>query len=70
MSESRKGLIPWNKGKKSSDEQKIAKKPKKNNLNDDNSISLNVKTTINLFTELEYDLKKIRNGQRVKPIYY
>ena len=35
----------------------------------DNTISLNTETTINLFEDLNYDLKSVRNGQKVKPIY-
>ena len=35
----------------------------------DNTISLNAETTLNLFEDLNYDLKSIRNGQKVKPIY-
>jgi Bax protein len=35
----------------------------------DNTISLNAQTTLNLFQDLNYDLKSIRNGQKVKPIY-
>ena len=35
----------------------------------DNSISLNAETTLNLFEELGYDLKGVRAGQKVKPIY-
>ena len=35
----------------------------------DNTISLNAETTLNLFEDLGYDLKGIRNGQKVKPIY-
>ena len=38
-------------------------------VNHDNTISLNAETTINLFADLEYDLKSVRNGQKVKPIY-
>ena len=34
-----------------------------------NAISLNAETTLNLFEDLEYDLKSVRNGQKVKPIY-
>jgi len=37
--------------------------------NYDNSISLNAETTLNLFEELGYDLKGVRAGQKVKPIY-
>ena len=35
----------------------------------DNTISLNAETTINLFEDLNYHLKDIRSGQKVKPIY-
>jgi len=35
----------------------------------DNTISLNAETASNLFDELGYDLKGIRAGQKVKPIY-
>jgi len=37
--------------------------------NHDNSISLNAETTLNLFEELGYDLRGVRAGQKVKPIY-
>ena len=56
---------------------KIAKNKKKKeqkleeeiSLKSDNSISLNAQTTLNLFEDLGYDLKDIRAGQKVKPIY-
>ena len=35
----------------------------------DNTVSLNAETTINLFEDLNYDLKGVRAGQKVKPIY-
>ena len=35
----------------------------------DNTISLNAETTSNLFDDLGYDLKAVRAGQKVKPIY-
>ena len=35
----------------------------------DNTVSLNAETTINLFADLGYDLKGVRAGQKVKPIY-
>jgi len=35
----------------------------------DNTVSLNAQTTINLFEDLGYDLKGVRAGQKVKPIY-
>jgi len=38
-------------------------------LEHDNTVSLNAETTLNLFDDLGYDLKGIRAGQKVKPIY-
>ena len=35
----------------------------------DNAVSLNAATTLNLFNDLGYDLKAVRAGQKVKPIY-
>jgi len=35
----------------------------------DNTISLNAETTLNLFEDLNYNLKGVRSGQKVKPIY-
>ncbi len=35
----------------------------------DNTVSLNAATTENLFEDLGYDLKGVRAGQKVKPIY-
>jgi len=35
----------------------------------DNTVSLNAETTLNLFNDLDYDLKGVRAGQKVKPIY-
>jgi len=35
----------------------------------DNTVSLNAETTANLFEDLNYDLKGVRAGQKVKPIY-
>jgi len=35
----------------------------------DNTGSLNAETTLNLFDDLGYDLKGVRAGQKVKPIY-
>ena len=37
--------------------------------NYENTVSLNSETTINLFEDLGYDLKRIRAGGKVKPIY-
>ena len=54
--------------------KKIAKKkkvtePEEFKQNHDNTISLNAETTSNLFSDLGYDLKGVRAGQKVKPIY-
>ena len=38
-------------------------------LEHDNAVSLNAETTLNLFDDLGYDLKAVRAGQKVKPIY-
>ncbi len=35
----------------------------------DNTVSLNAATTLNLFNDLGYNLKGVRAGQKVKPIY-
>jgi len=35
-----------------------------------NDYSLNTKTVLNLFKDLEYDLDKVRNKKKVKPIYF
>ena len=49
--------------------KKTAKKETKITQEYDNSISLSAETTINLFEDLDYDLKSVRAGQKVKPIY-
>ena len=46
----------------------VVKKPEFT-LEHDNTISLNAETTSNLFDDLGYDLKSVRAGQKVKPIY-
>jgi Bax protein len=53
---------------------KTKKTTKKNNEAEqkneyDNAISLNAETTSNLFDDLGYNLKAVRAGQKVKPIY-
>ena len=49
------------------------KSPKKDFENDkskeDNKISLDTRITLNLFENLKYDLKSIRLGESVKPVY-
>ena len=55
--------------------EKIKKKKTKKNQEPefvqehDNTISLNSETASNLFNDLGYDLKGVRAGQKVKPIY-
>ena len=44
-------------------------KEQKFTLEHDNTVSLNAETTLNLFDDLGYDLKGVRAGQKVKPIY-
>jgi len=51
-----------NKKAKTTEEQEFVKEH-------DNTISLNAETTSNLFEDLGYDLKGVRAGQKVKPIY-
>ena len=53
--------------KKEKENKKISKK--ENAQSNDNAISLNAETTSNLFDDLGYDLKAVRAGQKVKPIY-
>ena len=55
-----------NKIAKKKQEKKIESEPK---VNYDNTISLNAETASNLFDDLGYDLKAVRAGQKVKPIY-
>jgi Bax protein len=54
---------------KTKKKKKIVKEKKELSLQQDNTISLNAATTINLFEDLRYDLKSIRDGKKVKPIY-
>ena len=51
---------------KKKQEENIAKEPK---TEYENTISLNAETASNLFDDLGYDLKAVRAGQKVKPIY-
>ena len=60
------------KNKSKSKEKKLTSKLKKEEEFDveyDNTVSINAETTINLFEDLKYTLKGIRQGQQVKPIY-
>jgi len=61
---------PTIKKNKSADIKKKRKSEKKEFVQEhENTISLNAETTSNLFEDLGYDLKGIRAGQKVKPIY-
>ena len=54
------------------EKEKIAKKEEKKpeyTVNNDNTVSLNAETASNLFKDLGYNLKSVRAGQKVKPIY-
>ncbi len=55
--------------KKKKSETKIEKKSEVVKEEYDNTVSLNAETTENLFYDLGYDLKSVRAGQKVKPIY-
>ena len=47
----------------------IIQEPKSLTSKYDNTISLNAETALNLFEDLNYNLKNVRAGQKVKPIY-
>ena len=55
------------KSKKAKKKSKIIEEEPKENY--DNTVRLNAATTSNLFDDLGYDLKGVRAGQKVKPIY-
>jgi len=55
--------------KKKKSGTKIEKKSEVVEEEYDNTVSLNAETTANLFYDLGYDLKGVRAGQKVKPIY-
>ena len=54
---------------KKTDGNKKIKKSKSNSKYSDEYISLDTKVTLNIFENLKYDLKGIRLGQAVKPVY-
>ena len=58
------------KPKKNKKKEKV-KEPKEEEVvtQYENTVRLNAETTINLFEDLDYDLKGVRAGQKVKPIY-
>ena len=60
------------KNKKTENKKKQEKQEEieeQSDLENDNTVSLNAQTTENLFNDLGYDLKGVRAGQKVKPIY-
>ena len=59
------------KEKKSKSKTKAKKKSEPEEFKEtyENTVSLNAETTANLFEDLGYDLKGVRAGQKVKPIY-
>ena len=63
--------LPKDVGQKKKIEKKKAKEIQEPEFvqENDNTISLNAETTLNLFADLGYDLKGVRAGQKVKPIY-
>ena len=61
-----------NKKEKTKKKKKLKEKTEEveeDSNNYDNTISLNAETTSNLFDDLNYNLKGVRAGQKVKPIY-
>jgi len=57
------------KSKKKIEKKSELETPKIQKEEYDNTVSLNAETTSNLFEDLGYDLKGVRAGQKVKPIY-
>ena len=62
-------LNKGNKSKKNTPKKELKAEEDDLAQKQDNSVSLNAETTSNLFDDLEYDLKGVRAGQKVKPIY-
>ena len=57
--------------KKEKKEEAVLPKEEETEQNlQENTVSLNSETTMNLFTDLEYTLERVRAGQQVKPIYF
>jgi len=57
------------KKKEKKSKKKVEKEIEPEKKEYDNTVSLNAETTSNLFEDLGYDLKGVRAGQKVKPIY-
>ena len=62
-------IIKSIKSKKKIEKKSELEVPKIEKEQYDNTVSLNAETTWNLFQDLNYDLKGVRAGQKVKPIY-
>ena len=62
-------IIKSKKSKKKIEKKSELEVPKIEKEQYDNTVSLNAETTWNLFQDLNYDLKGVRAGQKVKPIY-
>ena len=62
-------IIKSKKSKKKIEKKSELEIPKIEKKEYDNTVSLNAETTSNLFEDLGYDLKGVRAGQKVKPIY-
>ena len=62
-------IIKSKKSKKKIEKKSELEVPKIQKEQYDNTVSLNAETTWNLFEDLNYDLKGVRAGQKVKPIY-
>ena len=63
--------LPENQKNQKKQKNKIIQKAEEPKIvvENDNTISLNAETASNLFDDLGYDLKGVRAGQKVKPIY-
>jgi len=63
--------LPENQKNQKKQKNKILQKAEEPKIvvENDNTISLNAETASNLFDDLGYDLKSVRAGQKVKPIY-
>ena len=55
--------------KKQEKQEEREEREEQSDLENDNTVSLNAETTENLFNDLGYNLKGVRAGQKVKPIY-
>ena len=62
-------IIKSKKAKKKIEKKSELEVPKIQKEQYDNTVSLNAETTWSLFEDLNYDLKGVRAGQKVKPIY-